>query len=136
MNPIKVVFLLLCLTVMFLTIEVKQIWGDRDDRMLTTSEVKNNIHSKYLGDIGNIKLNLNSEENTYIVNLHSQNSKYNLKVDAYSGEILFLDKVASENLVTVENRSMDSFSYREMEETSIDNSILNCSFKGNKANKS
>jgi len=121
---------------MFLTIEVKQIWGDRDDRMLTTSEVKNNIHSKYLGDIGNIKLNLNSEENTYIVNLHSQNSKYNLKVDAYSGEILFLDKVASENLVTVENRSMDSFSYREMEETSIDNSILNCSFKGNKANKS
>jgi hypothetical protein len=49
----------------------------------------------------------------YIVNLHSQNSKYNLKVDAYSGEILYLDKVASENLVTVENQSIDSFPIEE-----------------------
>lgn len=113
MNHNKVVFLLLFLTFMFLTIEVQQILGDKDDRMLTTSEIKRSIQSKYLGDIGNVKLNLYSEENMYIVNLHSQNSKYNLKVDAYSGEILYLDKVASENLVTVENQSIDSFPIEE-----------------------
>ncbi|WP_391557234.1 PepSY domain-containing protein [Robertmurraya sp.] len=132
MNLKKVVFLLLFLTVMFLTIEVQQILGDREDRMLTTSEIKSSIHSKYLGDIGNIKLNMNSEEYMYIVNLHSQNSKYNLKVDAYSGEILYLDKVASENLVTVGNQSISFVNGK----ASLDRNSLNCSNKISKIKKS
>jgi hypothetical protein len=132
MNPKKAVFLLFFLSVMFLTIEVQQILGNREDKMLTTSEIKSSIHSKYLGDIGNIKLNMNSEEYMYIVNLHSQNSKYNLKVDAYSGEILYLDKVASENLVTVGNQSISFVNGK----ASLDRNSLNCSSKISKIKKS
>lgn len=133
MNTKKVVFIFIFLTVLYLIIEVQQILLASDDSMLTTSEIESSIHSKYLGDIRGIQLNTNSKKNMYIVNLHGQNWIYNMKVDAYSGEVLYLEKVASEKMATIENKVIGS-SYRKSEgniansKTSLYRSTLNCSF--------
>jgi hypothetical protein len=130
MNTKKVVFIFIFLTVLYLIIEVQPILLASEDNMLTTSDIESSIHSKYLGDIRNIQLTTNSEKNMYIVNLLGRNWIYNLKVDAYSGDVLYLEKVASDNMVTVENQAIGSISYGNIVngKRSLDISTLNCSF--------
>jgi hypothetical protein len=112
MNPKKIVFLFIFLIVLSIIVEVQQIVVDRDKKMLTSAEIKKSIQTKYLGDIKDIKLNKIAENKMYVIDLHGQNRVYSLKVDAYSGEILYLnqmEQVASENSVNIENEEIGSF---------------------------
>jgi hypothetical protein len=112
MNLNKIVFFFIFLIVVFIIVEVQQIVVDRDKKMLTSVEIKRSIQTKYLGDIKDIKLSKIEENKMYVVDLHGQNSVYSLKVDAYSGEILYLnqmEQVASENPVNIENEEIGSF---------------------------
>lgn len=145
MNPKKIVFLFIFLIVVFIIVEVQQIVVDRDKKMLTSAEIKRSIQTKYLGDIKDIKLNKIAENKMYVVDLHGQNRVYSLKVDAYSGEILYLnqlEQVASENSVNIENEVIGSFFSGEKEDgkigkrnTYLDGISLDCSVKGMKAKK-
>lgn len=146
MNPKKIVFLFIVLIVVFIILDVKQIVADREKKILTSVEIKKSIQTKYQGDIKGIKLNKIAENKMYVVDLHGQNKVYSLKVDAYSGEILYLnpmEQVASENVANSENDEKDSFFTEEKEEvgkigkrnTYLDGISLDCSVKGNKAKK-
>ncbi|MGM7723094.1 PepSY domain-containing protein [Metabacillus sp. Hm71] len=118
MNPKKFIFLFIFLIVLSIIVEVQQIVVDRDKKMLTSAEIKKSIQTKYLGDIKDIKLNKIAENKMYVIDLHGQNRVYSLKVDAYSGEILYLnqmEQVASEN----SNKEIGSFSSVEKEDGKI-----------------
>ncbi|KKI88944.1 hypothetical protein WQ54_28945 [Bacillus sp. SA1-12] len=116
MNPIKIICLFSFLIVGFIIAEVQYIFADRDSEILSAVEIKRNIQTKYLGDIRDIKLSKNEKNKMYVVNLHGQDREYTLKVDAYSGEILYLNQlenVASENVVHIKNEGIASFSSGE-----------------------
>jgi hypothetical protein len=146
MNPNKIVFLFSFLLIVFIIVEVQQIFADKDNKILTSAEIKRSIQTKYLGEINNIKLNTKIENKMYIVDLFGQNSIYTLKVDAYSGEILYLNKmenVASESLINFQNEGIATFSSGEKEDgklvkgkTSLEGISLDCSVKIMKARKS
>jgi hypothetical protein len=131
--------------VVFIIVEVQQIFADRDHKILSTAEIKRRIQTKYLGDIKDIKLNKEAENKIYVVDLHGQDRVYTLKADAFSGEILYLNQKeeASENLVNIENEEIASFSFGEKEDkllvkskTSFEDISLDCSVKVIKAKKS
>ncbi|WP_338785867.1 hypothetical protein [Metabacillus sp. FJAT-53654] len=145
MNPKKIVFLFIFLIVLSIIVEVHQIVVDRDKKMLTSAEIKKSIQTKYLGDIKDIKLNKIAENKMYVIDLHGQNRVYSLKVDAYSGEILYLnqiEQVASVNSVNIENEEIGSLVSVEKEDGKIvkSNTYLasissECPVKGMKAKK-
>lgn len=145
MNPKKIIFLFIFLIVVFIIVEVQQIVVDKDKKILTSAEIKRSIQTKYLGDIKDIKLNKIAENKMYVVDLHGQNRVYSLKVDAYSGEILYLnqmEQVASEDSVNIKNEEIGSFFSGEKEDgkivkrnTYLAGISLECSAKGMKAKK-
>jgi hypothetical protein len=145
MNPKKIIFLIIFLIVLSVIVEVQQIVVDREKKMLTSAEIKRSIQTKYLGDIKDIKLNKIAENKMYVIDLHGQNRVYSLKVDAYSGEILYLnqmEQVASENSLNIENEEIGSFYSVEKEDGKIvkRNTYLagvssGCTVKGMKAKK-
>ena len=145
MNPKKIIFLFIFLIVVFIFVEVQQIVVDKDKKILTSAEIKRSIQTKYLGDITDIKLNKIAENKMYVVDLHGQNRVYSLKVDAYSGKILYLnqmEQVASENSVNIKNEEIGSFFSGEKEDgkivkrnTYLDGISVDCSVKGMKAKK-
>jgi hypothetical protein len=145
MNPKKIIFLIIFLIVLSVIVEVQQIVVDRDKKMLTSAEIKRSIQTKYLGDIKDIKLNEIAENKMYVIDFHGQNRVYSLKVDAYSGEILYLnqmEQVASENSLNIENEETGSFYSVEKEDGKIvkRNTYLagvssGCTVKGMKAKK-
>jgi hypothetical protein len=145
MNPKKIIFLIIFLIVLSVIVEVQQIVVDREKKMLTSAEIKRSIQTKYLGDIKDIKLNEIAENKMYVIDFHGQNRVYSLKVDAYSGEILYLnqmEQVASENSLNIENEETGSFYSVEKEDGKIvkRNTYLagvssGCSVKGMKAKK-
>jgi hypothetical protein len=120
--------------VVFIIVEVQQIFADRDHKILSTAEIKRSIQTKYLGDIKNIKFNKKAENKIYVVDLHGQDRVYTLKVDAFSGEILYLNQMeeASENLVNIENEAKILVKSK----TSFEDISLDCSVKVMNAKKS
>lgn len=134
MNPKKITFLFTFLILMLIIVEVQQIVVEREKKMLTSAEIKRSIQTKYPGDIKDIKFNKIEDSEMYVIDLHGQNRAYSLKVDAYSGEILYLNQmkqVYSENYENIEGGNGKIIKRN----TYLDGNSIECSVKGMKGKK-
>ncbi|GED14132.1 PepSY domain-containing protein [Aneurinibacillus migulanus] len=93
MNKKLTFFLIGLLITVLVAVGARQIFANKHRETLTADQIENKIEKKYPGEVKSIRFSEESGEDLYTVELQNQTGSYEIKADAYSGEVVQLTQV-------------------------------------------